>query len=255
MPNSKSAVVVTGAVAAVGVVGSIIQLDDMVVYWLPWRAPYMEAIELIFLLTLGIMSIATFFSLFSMVKEMIADGQFAEKGPLRRRLQHFRCEDMRADDLESVMGIYTETTPGTTPMQVTRSIYGKCRTGWKKVVDTRTNELVGYFIVLPLTKAGEEAIRSRSFGLHSEQAVNYFKKNHSARCSVYIGMVGAKKGLKDAKAFAINRLRHFMNSGDYGRLYARAATGDGLRLLKKQNFSPVFQEDRLELDVMFTKST
>jgi hypothetical protein len=255
MSNSKSAVVVTGTVAAIGVVGSIIQLDDMIVEWLPWAAPYMEGIEFVFLATLLVMSVSTFAALVSMIRGLIEDGEFAEKGPLRRRLQHFRCEDMRADDLETVMGIYTQTTPGKTTIHVTRAIYGKCRIGWKKVVDVRTDELVGYFIVLPLTKLGEDAIRSRSFGFYDPQSADYFRKNHSTRCSAYIGMVGAKTGMKDARAFAVNRLRHFVNSGDYGRLYARAATSDGLRLLKKQSFIPVFPEDRAELDVMFMKTT
>lgn len=236
-----------------GILGATWDLDEKIVELLPALEPVMGFVGMIFLSILFVVTLTIFISLVRWTLISVRDGKYADKGPLRRRLQHFRCDDIRADDIPEVMSIYGSTTPGRTSLDVSNAVYGKCRKGWKKVIDVRNDEIVGYFIVLPLTKTGEDAIANREFGFHDKNAVDYFRQRHTSRGSAYIGMVGAREGHTDAKAFAINRLKHFVNSGDYGRLYARAATDDGLRLLKAKGFKPVFPEDRMELDVMFVK--
>lgn len=253
MTSTKTLVLVTTAVTALGIAGSLYDLDDKIAADFPILAPYIEHIEFAFLAILVFLTGALSIALFSKVQEIWRNKDFAETGPMRRRMQHFSCIDMKADDLPEVMKIYSATTDGTTDLSVSREIYGRCKKGWKKIVDTRTGKLVGYFIVLPLSKRGEKAILEKEFDLNHPNITNFFNMKHRNGSAIYIGMVGAVPNDRDAKAFALNRLKYFVNSSRFSKVYARAATGDGLRLVRKQSFKKVFAEDRTELGVMFVK--
>lgn len=254
MPTGKTVAILNSTLTGLGLVGSFWDLDDKIAGAFPVIAPHTEWIEYAFIILLGISSFTLFVLLAFTVWAFIQSYDREFKGPFRRRLQHFRCEDMKADDLETAMSIYNDTTPGQTSLEVARSVYGKCRQGWRKAVDTRDESFAGYFIVIPLAPKGIKAIEEREFGFHSTEASEYITTRHRRGGTAYIGMIGVRKNDLDARAFVLNRITHFVNARGYKRVYAKASTQDGLRLLKKKKFQTVHPEDRVELDVMFVKT-
>jgi hypothetical protein len=254
MSTTKWLVLVTIGVTLLGIVGSVYDLDDKIASDFPFLAIYVEQIEFVFLAVVVFLTGAVTLALWYSVKELWDQKDYAESGPMRRRLQHFSCHDMQAIDFPRIMQIYHGTTPGNTSIEVSSSVYGKCKKGWKKVVDNRDGQIVGYFIVLPLSKKGENAILEKEFDFSHPNIDAFFNMKHRNDAPAYIGMVGAEVENQDARAFALNRLKFFVNSYRFSRIYARAATADGLRLVKKQSFSKVFEEDRYEQGVMFVKS-
>ena len=254
MASTKAAAGLGAGLAGIGVFGSLWDLDDKIVERFPLLTPYMKWIEIAYIVLLGISSLLIFVIV---AQHMLGLFRVAlgDEGRLRsRKFQDFRCEDLKEDDLAEVMEIYGETTEGTTDLSTSKELFRKCRKGWRKVVDDKTGSLVGYFVVLPLTTRGEKALRNREFGFGSSDASKYVRGNHSKSCPAYIGMIGAKAGIPHARAFALDRLRHFIRQTDYRVVYARAATKDGLRLLRRQGFSPVFEEDKPDINVYFQKS-
>ncbi|MCF6444068.1 hypothetical protein [Nereida sp. MMG025] len=253
MLSSRAAAYFGLIFGAAGITGSVLDLDDIVEDRVPWVSPYMEIVEWSFIGILLIFSLSVFWLLWSTISQLSVESRFATEGVLRRRLQHFVCEDMDADDIPDILKIYGATTDGRTSESVTRAIYGKCKKGWKKVIDIRTRKIVGYFVLLPLTRSGEQAIKEREFSFGSTKAVSWIRTSHSKNCALYIGMLAAEPNNRQARAFVIDRTAHFVNSGRYSRLFARPITKEGLRLVKSKKFSPYNEKDRPEMDVVFVK--
>lgn len=238
--------------AGLGVAGSVWDLDDKIVERFPKLNPYFEYVEHAFIALLLLCSIGLFLYLLFTVRYVITALKNREWRLWSPRFQNFKMAELRADDLPEVMRLYGEITNGDTSLDVARGIYGRCRTGWRKAIDTRTSRLVAYFIVLPLTKKGQDALEQREFGFDAKECVDFFRTKHG-RCSAYIGMVGAIESDKDAQMFIYNRLIAFINERNYTKLYARAGTERGLKLLRGKGFKPIFVEDKPELNVYFSK--
>ncbi|HEX2271671.1 MAG TPA: hypothetical protein VHH35_19145, partial [Pyrinomonadaceae bacterium] len=110
----------------------------------------------------------------------------------------------------------------------------------------RLKKLMGYFAVIPLndtatTLVEAEKIDGTSF---SKEHIIARKKGRISKtpAAIYIGGVAAKKGLR-LRYFTLDSLKAHITSENskHGvqRFYTRAVTDDGLRLIKRYEFSPV----------------
>lgn len=245
--------VVMVVVSALGVLGSLYDLDDKIAADFPALAPYIEKIEIAFLVALIIASLALFALIVAQLREMYFGARDGDYRLFCRGLQHFICQDVKHDDLEDIQKIYSQTTDSATSLSTAEKIYNRCKKGWKKIVDTRSGQIVGYFVVLPLSRKGEDALKKREFNVTDETINDFFNTRHAKGSCAYIGMVGAEKENGPARKAALAQLIDFVNDGNYRSLYARAVTQDGLRLLKRRRFSTVIDKDSADLGVYFVK--
>lgn len=101
------------------------------------------------------------------------------------------------------------------------------------IYDEKTDEIVGYFCFFRLTAQGVKEIKDGTF--HGPCPGKKSITNHKrSSCPIYVGALYGKS-LK-AKAFVLSGLQSILAQVNAGSVYAKAATTDGVRILKKFNF-------------------
>ena len=102
------------------------------------------------------------------------------------------------------------------------------------IYDEKTDEIVGYFCFFRLTAQGEREIHDGTFHgpCPSEKSITNRKRSS---CPIYVGALYGKKF--KARAFVLSGLQTILAQVNAGSVYAKAATADGVRILKKFGFS------------------
>lgn len=104
-------------------------------------------------------------------------------------------------------------------------------------------EVQGYLVIMRLSAAGVEALRDKSFNGANPAKEHLCRKNGAAK-GIYVGAIAAN-GIK-ARAAIIHCLTSFPYRQAYKgaeNIYARAATKDGLRTIRKKGFQPLHPPD------------
>jgi hypothetical protein len=100
-----------------------------------------------------------------------------------------------------------------------------------------TDQIVGYFCLVRLTKAGVEAVMRNDFHI-ATAPIEYINTSTKRRYQqVYVGAVYGRR--YDSKMFALGSMINELTDLKPKVVCARAATQDGLRVLKKYGFQPV----------------
>lgn len=102
------------------------------------------------------------------------------------------------------------------------------------VYNEKTSEIVGYFCFFRLTAQGVREISEGTFHgpCPNENSITNRKRTS---CSIYVGALYGKS-LK-ARAFVLAGLQSILAQVNAGSVYAKAATPDGVRVLKKFGFA------------------
>lgn len=166
----------------------------------------------------------------------------------RRNVSVCECQ---STDIDEISRIANEHIVGSTDQRKSMVLYNHCPKSFRKIIDTKSNKIIGYICLLPLTNKGEKQIENRDV-LVGNLDTTYFAKRFRKGCSVYIaGMVGEKWAAKGA---AIDFIRDELKKIGALKAYSRPVTKDGVRLLKGEGFQPVSEHDRVEADVYVFKA-
>lgn len=118
-----------------------------------------------------------------------------------------------------------------------RAVIAVCRRAESKA--KRSQELVGYFCLVPLTESAEASLLSGD--LKGSDIHDLHLAQDTAR-ALYLGAIGAKGGIR-AKAFTLGALNAELAKQGEARkaeiVYTRPVSDDGLRLAKRYGFTPV----------------
>lgn len=106
---------------------------------------------------------------------------------------------------------------------------------WKVYVPGSKKNL-GYFCSISLSSRGENKIKQNNFygACPDEADIDQYGGKPNA---IYVGAIYGKSF--SSKGAALAGLQTYLQTKKPDRVYARAATPDGLRILKKNNFLPV----------------
>lgn len=254
MKNIVTAPTLSFAVTALGIFLSLIGIDDRLVEWFPWVSPYIEQIEVAFIFVVGLFALILFIHLLSQLLSLAGAAKNGELPLLNKGMGKFEPRSVKSDDIPELLKIYAKLTDGNLDEIATKKIYNHCKDGWKKIVNVATSEIVGYFIVLPLTAQGEKAITDGDFNFDDENLLKFFRKRLTRNCCGYIGMVGCIETGMGGKSRTLYELTEFVNSKNFRTIYARAATKDGLRLVKSKSFNPVVPRFGYQIGALYKKS-
>jgi hypothetical protein len=103
----------------------------------------------------------------------------------------------------------------------------------------KQEQLSGYFCILPLNKRGRQLLEENQID-GSSMTTDYLAPRHTRPRAVYIGAIAASD--RKARAHGLEAIQRYMTKPKFEevrRLYAKAATDDGLRLLRKNHFKPM----------------
>lgn len=153
-------------------------------------------------------------------------------------------------DLPAIHKLATEKVGGVSDLAQTQALYNHNRDCFRKIVDVKTSEIIGYFCVIPLTNRGEAQVRDRNL-LSGSVDLSNFAKRFAKGNSVYIGSI-AGANTKGAAA-AVEQLKLFLMNKDCLKAFARPMTKHGVRLVKNYGFDPVSTHDRVETGVFVYK--
>lgn len=222
-----------------GMIFSMWDLEEKILLRLPNAQIWLKYLPEILLLVGGLFLLFTIFWAFSYWASVV------RKLLLFRRKNVAVCQ-CRSTDIDEISRIANQHIVGSTDQRKSMVLYNHCPKAFRKVIDTKTNRIIGYTCLLPLTKKGEQQIENRDV-LVGDLDTSYFARRFRKGCSVYIaGMVGEKFSAKGA---AISFIRDELEQNGALKAYSRPVTKDGVRLLKREGFQPVSEHDRVEADV------
>ena len=160
-----------------------------------------------------------------------------------RKVRGFNCE--RASSVRDLAWIHTYAAQyfGTdvSSLDLMKSWHKKNRTLFWIVSAYRgsTRQQCGYFCVLPLNADAAKQIEAGTLDGTKIRSIDIAAKAQNASCIYIGGVAGANR---KARARAMEEIRSaidFVKFAKAQRAYARAATVDGLRLLRKYRFRPL----------------
>ncbi|MGR6465789.1 hypothetical protein [Rhizobium sp. PAMB 3182] len=96
----------------------------------------------------------------------------------------------------------------------------------------------GYYCVLRLSKDGKDAIHDGSFSVKTVSPKFLRTDSKKKYNDLYIGAIYADGAF--SKHFVLGSIFDYVSRNKPRSVYARAATSDGIRLLNKYNFKPLF---------------
>jgi hypothetical protein len=119
----------------------------------------------------------------------------------------------------------------------------------KSNASTETN--VGYFCVFPLNKSATLSVERGELD-GSKITREHIASKFAAAAGLYIGAIAARQhGAKGCAIFELKQMLDWHRYRNCNRIYAKAATEDGLRLLKKHGFRPLSGTDKGVLGDIF----
>jgi hypothetical protein len=119
-----------------------------------------------------------------------------------------------------------------------------------KVVDGNGN-IVGFYGIYRLTKIGKNAARSGEFSIITCPREYLRSDGKHKYANVYLGGVYGKNKL--SRGMVVGAINQELYRTKTKQIFARAATDDGLRLLRNQGFEPVDPTKR-GLGEMFSRN-
>lgn len=172
-----------------------------------------------------------------------------------KRYGDFVCKPLLEADLSSALEMFHAHFIDKVTAEVYLKAYQKCQAGWRKIVSQRTGEMLGYFIVIPLSMHGEISIKDQGFDFGDIDCVKYIPSSFSKRRAMYIAMICTKRQASNAlRAFTIQKLTDFKNRTEHTKLYARATTPFGLKLIKSHEFTRVDGVEKFENHKIYFKN-
>ncbi len=146
------------------------------------------------------------------------------------------------DDLPVIHKLASEKVEGVSTLAQTQALYNHNKDCFRKIVDVKTQEIIGYFCVIPLTARGVSQVESRNL-LSGEIDFSHFAKRFGKGSSVYIGSIAGAN--RKGAAAAVEQLKLFLLNKDCIKAFARPMTSHGVRLVKTYGFDPVSTHDRI----------
>lgn len=156
----------------------------------------------------------------------------------------------RAVDIPRIVGIAQGTMGARITEENTLLLYNHNSKCIRKVVDTRTDEIIGYFCILPLTVNGERSVMERDL-INDDLDIGNFAKRFRRGVPVYIGsMAGVNTR---GRAATLELAKVVLADLETSKAFTRPVTKDGVRLVKKFGFKPVNEHDALTSNVYVVK--
>ena len=226
----------------IGVIGA----SGPITGWYPTTSP---AFYWLFVLALIVITIPAASRFIVFLVENIA-----RQNRENRKFGGFAFRPLDLGDLKSALDLFHSQHSDEVTIAIYEAAYRKCPEGWKKIISVRTREIVGYFIVLPLSLAGEKAILEQEFAFSDPSSNNFILKGFQKTRPVYVAMICTiNKPSRNLKAFAVKKLEQFLNKCKYSKVYARASTGSGLTLIRKHEMLRVDGANNYELFKTYSK--
>jgi hypothetical protein len=222
---------------------SLVDVQEWVAANFPWLSPFLPYLKWVAGILLVLLLVLTIIELVSWIFEAAAR-------LLPSTQQNKTIRNVKFDELPEIVEIAKEHIGPDLSLEVAKQIYNHNKNAIKKVIDTRSCEIVGYFCVVPLTVKGEEKVKERDL-VDGTDNLSCFAKRFTKRTPVYIGSV-AGKGIR-GRAATLELLKAFLISKEVSHAYARPATKHGVRLAKRYKFNAVNPHDKVELGVYVLK--
>lgn len=225
---------------------SVLDVDDEVAQTFPSLAPFVPyTVYAVFALTLLSFVLGIAF--------LIASG-IHSYNTRTSKLSKLGSKDCGETDLEALFRLAHQNLPTYATFEQTKAALAHNKKCIQKIIDHSQTppKIVGYVFVLPLTNRGVDRIENKSIEGTLDDLSLFQKKSFPSNRPYYIGALVGENKL--AKAKAIRIVEELCKRKKVTRVFAKAATPDGLRLLRRKGFRPASEEDLAELHVYFTKS-
>jgi hypothetical protein len=222
---------------------SVYGIEEKLAAKFPAFAPYSFTITIAMAVITGLFVLSLFFHLIISGFERIQ----RIRGTSLRNTTISKCA---FTDLPDIHKLAAEKVGGVSDLQQTQLLYNHNKECFRKIIDVKTQAIIGYFCVIPLTNKGVSQVESRHL-LSGNIDLDHFAKRFGKGSSVYIGSI-AGANLKGAAA-AVEQLKIFLLNKNCLKAYARPMTDHGVRLVKAHGFDPVSSHDRLESGVFVYK--
>lgn len=220
---------------------SVLDVDDELARDFPFLLPFVKYTKFAVVLVFCLAILAGVYWFFTLVHEM-----WATKNS---RLSGLAVDSCAEQDLKQIHQIATDVLADIPTYEETLALYRHNKKCIKLVVDMRKNKkLVGYLVLLPLTKAGAEKIERKTFSVLHD-GLTIFGKRMPSKSDYYLGAAVAPEKLARAKSVQV--IKEFCKQKRVTAVYARPMTEEGLQALKNNNFQPVHSEDLEEIGVFF----
>ena len=108
-----------------------------------------------------------------------------------------------------------------------------------KVVKNKSRENIGYYCLLRLTQSGVKSVEKGEFSLKNLQLAHIRQDKKRTDCDIYIGAINCTAFSLRAPGFIEGYALKEIQNMKPRRIFARAATPRGLRLLLDYGFKPV----------------
>jgi len=110
------------------------------------------------------------------------------------------------------------------------------------IYERETGMIAGYYIVYPLNPEGKLLIEQKQIKNAKDISDEHLSENFESASCIYLGMLCGRT--EDARAYVLYRLisdlNHFTNLyPNIEKFFARPATKDGLRIIRKYSFNPI----------------
>jgi len=219
---------------AVAMLSSLWDLEDGINEHFPAFSEYSIYIKFLFLASYPMLALLTIIYVIILIVERIKN--FGEV----RKFSKYRLQLCAEEDIEDVFNIAIETIPNlkTDSARALEIFLHNPTVRWK-IVNVDVNKIEGYFLILPLTKDGRDALRTKSFIMEQAPMNFFFKNRFPKRSSVYVASIAARN--KIAAGFCIKMAEQVITDKKVYEIFARAATEDGLRMAKARNMTPLHE--------------
>ncbi|MBZ9890100.1 hypothetical protein LB559_19430 [Mesorhizobium sp. BR1-1-3] len=227
--------IVATAFSAFGLLLSLWGVDDRIIAKFPWSAPAVNLIPIASLTMLGLV-----FALFIvyLIVALISTIYIRTSSSL----QNVTSVACREEDLPKIRKIAESEIGQVSSEEDTLALYRRNKQAFRKIVDTKTHEIIGYFCILPLTSDGLDRVKNRNL-LEPPIDVKCFAQKFRKGADVYIGGI-AGVGPR-GKAGAHEQLKLFIVNKNFVTAYARPMTKRGVALARENGFKPVSENDNL----------
>lgn len=167
------------------------------------------------------------------------------------KLSGLGAEPCLENELERIHTIASEHLTDVPSLDDTRSLYQHNKKSIMKIVDVRQGKaIVGYVVVLPLTKKGVEKIQSNTLSVMHD-GLEIFGKKMPSNQDYYLGAAVAPNRLARAKAVKV--VKEFCAWKKVRSIYSRPTTKLGLNALLNNDFELVHKDDKVEEGVFFVR--
>ncbi len=214
-------------------------LDEKIGQAFPWTKPYLWLIPFVTFGLAILLILTALVELFSWWVELY----YRLVPSVLSNVSVTLCQ---SDDLPKIVEIAKARIGTTMDLAKTQEIYNHNRRSIWKVRDNLTNEIIGYYCVLPLTARGEQKVKERDL-LIGDMDKSCFAKTFRKGAPIYIGGVAGLT--RKAGAAALEQLKALVIRLEATTAYAKPATTEGVRLVKRHGFVAVSDYDQVDIGV------